>query len=247
MIAAIAALLSLSLALLGALPSRPARGEAPHSRGSGFAVLELFTSQGCSSCPPADALLSALQRDYADAPVFALSFHVDYWNDLGWRDPFSDAAYSARQRRYARALGSRRVYTPQLVINGESQLVGSRSAAVRASIEAALRGGSPARLDLSVRFDGRHLHTRHRARHAPAGSGVTLALVRRTAASEVTRGENRGRTLRHVQVVQELRAEELSGSADWALPRGLSADQVEVVGMVQQRETLAIAAAARAR
>ncbi|SCY12827.1 Protein of unknown function [Nonlabens sp. Hel1_33_55] len=97
---------------------------------NGVNVVELFTSQGCSSCPPADALLAQIKDD---ENVIALSYHVDYWNYLGWKDPYSDKAYSAYQRSYAKELNSG-VYTPQMVVNGSKEFVGSRESTLKSSI-----------------------------------------------------------------------------------------------------------------
>ena len=117
--------LSLVLILLAMLTTQGNAAEKPDA--AGVAVIELFTSQGCSSCPPADRLLSRLASDprYA-GKVIPLSFHVDYWNYIGWTDPFSSADFSQRQRAYAqRAFRSHRVYTPQVVVNGRDECVGS--------------------------------------------------------------------------------------------------------------------------
>src|SRR3954452_5453128 len=94
------------------------------SKGKAFAVIELFTSEGCSSCPPADELVSRLLSENKQN-IYILSFHVDYWNRLGWKDSFSDPAFSARQKQYANYLSLDGVYTPQIVVNGEHQFVGS--------------------------------------------------------------------------------------------------------------------------
>src|SRR5690348_11228611 len=116
---------AVALAVLAAVPFRAA---AP---GNGPVVVELFTSQGCSSCPPADRLLSKLGEDPRFAgKVLPLSFHVDYWNSIGWQDPFSSARWSARQNDYARAFRSDRIYTPQTVVNGTSECVGNDERAV---------------------------------------------------------------------------------------------------------------------
>src|ERR1700744_6104626 len=96
--------------------------------GKGFAVIELFTSEGCSSCPPADALVARVQKESNDKPVYILAFHVDYWNRLGWKDVFSSAEYSERQNQYARWLKLSSVYTPQIVVNGRTEFVGSEEA-----------------------------------------------------------------------------------------------------------------------
>src|ERR1700712_5296387 len=89
----------------------------------GFAVIELFTSEGCSSCPPADAVIAKVEKESADKPIYILAFHVDYWNRLGWKDVFSSAAYSARQNQYAQWLNLSSVYTPQVVVNGRTEFV----------------------------------------------------------------------------------------------------------------------------
>ena len=112
-------------------------------------VVELFTSQGCSSCPPADALLALLDKD---PDVLVLSEHVDYWNHLGWRDPFSSSAHSARQQAYARRFGQDGPYTPQMVVDGRVQFVGSDARRARAAIAAA--GAVAGRARVTVRREG---------------------------------------------------------------------------------------------
>ncbi len=114
-----------------------ARADAPAQRRT--VVVELFSSEGCSSCPPADAVLARLAREQpvAGAEVVALELHVDYWNSLGWADPFSSAAFTDRQRAYADAFGRRGTYTPQLVVDGAAEFVGSNEAGARAAVAAA--------------------------------------------------------------------------------------------------------------
>ena len=104
----------------------------------GFAVVELFTSEGCSSCPPADALVAKVQKESAGKPVYILAYHVDYWNRLGWKDAFSDAAYSARQKQYSHWIKGAEIYTPQAVINGRKEFVGSQEGTLRSTIKADL-------------------------------------------------------------------------------------------------------------
>jgi len=91
----------------------------------GFALVELFTSEGCSSCPPAEELAAEIQKESADRPVYVLAYHVDYWDHQGWKDRYSDPAYSQRQKDYSSWLGTSDIYTPQVVVNGRKQLVGS--------------------------------------------------------------------------------------------------------------------------
>ncbi|MCB0639001.1 MAG: DUF1223 domain-containing protein [Lewinella sp.] len=171
----------------------------------GFALLELFTSQGCSSCPPADALLSELagESQATSSPVYALSFHVDYWNRLGWRDPYSDAAYSDRQRTYAQFLPGGRVYTPQLVVNGHTGLIGSRAREVRSALTEAL--ATPASTGISLETSEQKGSTQILSYHLSGrthGLNLYIALVEGEVHNDVPRGENRGRELHHVQVVR---------------------------------------------
>jgi hypothetical protein len=163
-------------------------------------VAELFTSQGCSSCPPADALLAELA---ARPGVLALSFHVDYWDRLGWKDPFSSAAATERQHRYARVLGLATVYTPQIVVDGRWQTVGSD----RAEVEHALTRARPDHdnVPIALTID----NGKARIMLGPGGDGssgsVLLIGFDRRHVTRVERGENGGRTLAYADVVRGLR------------------------------------------
>ena len=178
---------------------------APHPSISRTVLAELFTSEGCSSCPPADDVLAALDRDLAPHGLITLSFHVDYWNDLGWPDPYSSPLFTARQRTYATAFGERGVYTPQLVIAGREAFVGSDAQRARAAIHAQLDSAKPSvALHLEAK---RESPTSLRVRWStalPRDSRVYLAAVEPSSTTRVPRGENAGRTLRHVQVVRAL-------------------------------------------
>ncbi len=173
-------------------------------------VVELFTSQGCSSCPPADALLARLGREPDLAGrVVPLAFHVDYWNSLGWRDPFSAPAWSQRQSEYAKTLGGGRIYTPQAVIAGHAECVGSDEEALRSQIEAA--GHRPVG-QVSVRRAGESLAI---TAAPPAGEGsiaVMVAIYERDHTTAVPSGENGGRNLQEAFVVRRLDAAFLTSS-----------------------------------
>ncbi|MES2112408.1 MAG: DUF1223 domain-containing protein [Bacteroidota bacterium] len=106
--------------------------------GKGFAVIELFTSEGCSSCPSADALVARVEKEATDKPVYILAYHVDYWNRLGWKDAFTSPEYSARQSQYADWLNLSSVYTPQIVVNGRKEFVGSEEGTLRNAIKSDL-------------------------------------------------------------------------------------------------------------
>jgi hypothetical protein len=167
----------------------------------GPVLVELFTSQGCSSCPPADKVLSQLARAgrVSGRDVVALSFHVDYWDDLGWKDPWSQAAWTERQRAYARRLPAGSSYTPQLVIAGQRHVVGSRGKEARAAIAAA---PPQARVDATLLRKGQVL-TVHAV--APPRAEVWAALWQDGLSTRVVRGENAGATLVNDRVVRVLR------------------------------------------
>jgi hypothetical protein len=193
------------LCLLG-LPLACARADgeprklAPATAAQGPLVLELFTSQGCSSCPPADQVLSKLANtgSLADRPVAPLSFHVDYWNDLGWTDPYSLPAWTERQRQYARAIGDHRVYTPELVVGGAEDVIGSNFAAVTQAVQRAER---PALLAATAAWAKGAVTV---TTTAPADADVWVAVWEDGTTTKVTRGENAGETLASDRVVRRL-------------------------------------------
>jgi hypothetical protein len=157
-----------------------------------LAVLELFTSQGCSSCPPADALLGEL----AQRPeVIALAWHVDYWNDLGWKDPYASRQWTERQKEYARQLKGE-VYTPALVVNGASMVVGSDRRAVAQAMK-----DTPAPMAVSFRRTATGLEAQASA--WPEGASATLVFYDPENATAVAAGENGGRRLKEYRIVRE--------------------------------------------
>lgn len=162
-------------------------------RASPVAVLELFTSQGCSSCPPADAIVEEFN---GREDIVALAYHVDYWDYIGWPDSFADSSYSDLQRAYAASWGKNRIYTPQLVINGKIGVVGSR----RRDVEQAVEDASlSVKLDLDY-YDGM-LEVSIAGNSDLPESTVWVVTYRHQAEVEIGRGENRGRTISYVQIV----------------------------------------------
>lgn len=218
------------------------------SADKGFAVVELFTSEGCSSCPPADEVIAKINKEMKDQPVYILAYHVDYWNRLGWKDVFSSADYSRRQNTYANWFKLSSVYTPQVVVNGQSEFVGSEEGTLRNAISAGLRRTGQANLsltDLKVNHDDATV-----TYHADAAAGNTLvvALVKNDAHTVVKAGENKGRTLSHVQIVtnfQNIPLQATSGEAKLKLPADFSAKQFELIAFVQNNKTGVINAATR--
>ncbi len=194
--------------LLGLSAGSAGRGPAPAAPSPGDVpvIVELFTSEGCSSCPPADALLADLQQhqQVAGARVVALSEHVDYWNELGWKDPFSSARMTQRQTAYGAAEGRQDIYTPQMIVDGTESFVGSdRRAALaaignaakspKATVHLALESQTP--MTLAVTLDGGR---------ASSNATIWLAIVEDDLASQVVGGENAGRVLRHSSVVRSV-------------------------------------------
>ena len=166
---------------------------------TGPLVLELFTSQGCSSCPPADRLLDRLAAKGIDGTELApLSFHVDYWDDLGWPDPYASPAWTERQRQYAVSLRDRSVYTPQLVVGGRAGMVGSNAVSVTSAIARAER---PALLPATATWKEGAVEI---TATAPADADVLVALWEDGTKTAVPRGENAGETLRADRVVRTL-------------------------------------------
>jgi hypothetical protein len=159
-------------------------------------VLELFTSEGCSSCPPAEAIVNEL----AQRPdVLPLSFHVDYWDDQGWRDRYSLARATQRQRMYARTLRRSSVYTPQAIIDGSRDVVGSQRSAVMEAISGPRNG-----VATSVSVGGGTIHIRVAAGSDAAAADVLLVGYLRAAITPIGRGENAGRTLKESNIVLSL-------------------------------------------
>ena len=234
----------LAIAAWQVLPGPAPETDLPVGEAAPVAVVELFTSEGCSSCPPADRLLArvAAEARQSNDPVFTLSFHVDYWNYLGWADPYSDPAFSARQRAYSQALGET-VYTPQMIINGRRAFVGSDAAKARRDLAEALR--QPASVTLAagvspVTAEG-VLLVSYAAPDLPADAVVHLAVVERGLSQRVTQGENTGRTLGHENVVRVF--ETLTapyGKVHLNLPEVLNLANASLIVYAQDVKTMAV-------
>lgn len=218
-------------------------------------VIELFTSQGCSSCPPADRLLGKLARD---PKVIPLSFHVDYWNYIGWTDPFSSKKWSERQQAYALAFRSNRLYTPQLVVAGRTHLNGSDEAGARKRIAEALARPPAGQVTLSVLPAQDRLQVKAGAKLSRTVEGpldLWVVVYETGLVTKVGSGENASATLHNEYVVRRLeKALTLQGGADSAelvlgLDRRWKRENLGVAAFLQDPKTMAIlgAAAARAR
>lgn len=214
--------------------------------GNGFVVAELFTSEGCSSCPPADKLVEKIQSENQGKPIYILAFHVDYWDRQGWKDRFSDPAYTERQRRYADWLRLETVYTPQLVINGQSEFVGSDEHSIVKAITKRLEQSHRTTLMLSASVEGDKLQVNYQA-GGEKNAELVLAMVQRSASSEVKAGENAGKQLSHVQIVRRLVYQDVNNpkSITLHLPSDYAVKGWELIGFIQHKKDGRITAAAR--
>jgi hypothetical protein len=218
-------------------------------------IVELFTSEGCSSCPPADAVLAQLQQTQpiAGAEVIALSEHVDYWNYIGWTDPFSSSAFSARQETYVRAFGQQdSIYTPQMIVDGQTEFNGSAMNKAREAIAKA--AGSP-KADVRIvipetktQKDNQKVRLNVSVKNVPPVNRgdvaeVILAITEDNLSSDVSRGENSGRKLGHTAVVREMRAlgrvdqaaKAFDSETAMTIAKGWKRDDLRAVVFVQER------------
>jgi hypothetical protein len=225
-------------------------------------VVELFTSEGCSSCPPADDVLTRLvaTQPVAGVQIIALGEHVDYWDRLGWRDAFSSATFSQRQSEYAdRVFRSGNIYTPQLVVNGRQELVGSDYRGAVAAISKAAQTGGRLRVSMSIE-SAAQASARLRVSTADGASlkgaaDIWLAVIENDLTTKVARGENGGRTLRHTAVVRSMRhvssiaraSSSWSGDVPFTLGPDWNRARVRVVAFVQDHSSREVLGAAVAR
>lgn len=225
---------------------KKANKPAPQSKAP-FALVELFTSEGCSSCPRAEALLNEITADARKqgTRVFTLAFHVDYWDYLGWRDPYAEKRFTQRQRAYARGFRLRSLYTPQMIVGGRTQFVGSSRWKARRAIRAALKRRPSASVDVkvgAVAKSAKRLSLTYSVQGAPKGAVLNVALVQRGLVSKIAKGENSGRTLRHDNVVRAFQrvtlAKKSAGKLELVLPKGLLASNSSLVAYLQDARTL---------
>ena len=237
--------------------AQPSRHDSPRTP----VLVELFTSEGCSSCPPADALLEKLDRSQPvnGAELIVLSEHVDYWNDIGWKDPYSSHEYSQRQSAYASRFGRGSIYTPQMVIDGHLELVGSDERGAIRAIENETKFAKVSLTLSAVRFESSNKLSMH-VESDPLGpsaaarsAGLFLAIADDSDESQVSRGENAGRTLKHVAVLRSLVAVGTVSKSD-KFSRDVTVSfnnqdrrHLRIVGLIQERPAGRVLGVASAR
>lgn len=215
---------------------------------SAFAVVELFTSEGCSSCPPAEAVVNKLAKDHKTDRVITLAYHVDYWDNLGWKDRFGSKAYSRYQRRYALKFRNKRIYTPQMIVNGQVEFVGSRSQQAKKEIKRALLQTPKVKLGCAWNATSKKLIVETKGLSQDAQ--LRILVIESGLQTQVKAGENNGRSLSHESVVRSMNTlkwgkKDLSDALDVALPKSVNLDQSALVVLLQDTKTFKILAAQR--
>lgn len=202
---------------------------------SGKILLELFTSQGCSSCPPADQLVSSLAQ--ADTNLIVISFHVDYWDRLGWKDMFSNHDYTVRQQQYVQALHVQSSYTPQAVVQGQFEMVGSNQKGILNAVKTA--GAQSGDVDFNVKasVNDRSISVAYQLGKAvSSGYQVNAVLVQNQSSTSIASGENSGRQLLGYHVARSMKSMVLAqtgGDIQLILPDDLKPDNASVVVFIQ--------------
>jgi len=219
------------------------------SEQNGFALVELFTSEGCSSCPPADELVARVQEENAGKPVYILAYHVDYWDFQGWRDVFSNQDFTKRQYQYASWLKTESVYTPQIVVNGKQEFVGSEQTSLKNAINEGLESSASAKLSLDATAGKNKIAVHYQTDQVRKNVILQLALVQKIAQTTVKRGENAGRQLSHVQIVHQLQSQSIqatgAGDAEVSIPVGFDTKNWELIGFLQNKRNGEVLATAK--
>jgi hypothetical protein len=201
------------------------------------AVVELFTSQGCSSCPPADRVIGELAKDPS---IIALSMPIDYWDYLGWKDTLADARFSARQQAYSRVRGDRGVYTPQVIVNGSVHLVGSDRAGIEEAIGDTRKADGVMSVPVSMALAGKEITVSVAASNKSAAAmhgEVWICSIAKEVSIAIGRGENRGREITYHNVVRNLlKVGDWNGSAgSWTVPlENISREGVDAAAVYLQ-------------
>lgn len=214
---------------------------------NGFAVVELFTSEGCSSCPPADELLSKMQKEAQGKNIYLLAFHVDYWDNEQWKDSFSDEKYTKRQEQYSQWMNRSLIYTPQFVVNGSSEFGGDDGRKLYSLVAEGLKNKPINNLQFILNETTDSLIVNYKTKENK-NSNLIIAVVQKVASSTVTGGENNREILNHVQIVRKITEVTLnknSGKMVVEKPQNYNKIEWEVIAFVQDNKNGKITAAAK--
>jgi hypothetical protein len=213
-------------------------------------VIELFTSQGCSSCPDADKnLTEILQRAKREGKeVYGLSFHVDYWNYIGWKDPYSSKEFTARQRKYGEGMNLRSIYTPQMIVNGKDEFVGSNRNESEKKVAQALNQKPTYQIAIkNLKVMNGVLALHYSLDKEPDGEVINIALVEKEVENYVPRGENNGRKLHHDNVVRLFTTKPAKREEEMRIQiPEIDAAKASVVFYIQNKDLLVVGATSKA-
>ena len=215
---------------------------------SGFAIVELFTSEGCSSCPAADAAIIDLSERFSEN-VYFLGYHVDYWDYLGWKDEYSSKSFTKRQEQYANEFKLNSIYTPQVIVNGKTEFVGSDKNKLAQTITDELKNTTTVNIVLNAKPEGTDkIKVTYKISGAHDNEQLNIALIQLMATTQVKRGENHDRELQHINIVRELKTiNATDGSMAFTLPPDLSAKDIKIIAFIQNKNNLSISGAAEAK
>jgi hypothetical protein len=219
------------------------------SLGASPVIVELYTSEGCSSCPPADEAMIELQAEYRklQQPVYFIAFHVDYWNYLGWKDPFSSASYTARQREYGRYFSLNSIYTPQTIINGKLELVGSKKEQIRKYIDKELTKSAVVSLIILPQLseNATSIIIKYTVDGNATGAEIHFMLIEKLATTNVRAGENAGSRLDHINIVKQWQHTscKASGTYEFKLDEKLDPSKFKLVAFIQSNADKSLLAA----
>jgi hypothetical protein len=209
----------------------------------GFILFELFTSQGCSSCPSADKLIEKTiqEAQKSGKKIFVLSYHVDYWDRLGWKDPYSQAQFTKRQYDYADWLNSDNVYTPQIVVNGQEEFVGSDSKKLNMAIDKIQEGITNIRIEFkNVEWKNNEVNFEINLSDLPKNGELNVAVISKTTENYILRGENEGLKLKGanvVRVLQKISSSSLQFKTSLSLPKDMEKQNAQIITFIQDKQT----------
>ena len=218
---------------------------------NGFALIELFTSEGCSSCPPADEAINDIQNEYKNENVVAVGFHVDYWDRLGWKDAFSSPDNTARQEYYSSIFKLSSIYTPEAVVNGKYEFVGSDKNEIVNTVEEQLKSKPSEIINLNVSGNSEgNIEVKFSITgNTSANDQMVLLLVEKAATTNVKRGENRGRIGHHINIVRKMIVTSTfskEGAENFTLPSELKKENAFITAFTQNKKTGAVTGVATA-
>lgn len=239
------AISSLLIISMGLIDKKQKRLQSVFPPSNGFAVLEFFVSEGCRKCPAAGEVMERIVENNTNDHLYVLGYHIDYWDLRGWKDQFADPVFSARQHQYAKWLNNY-VYTPQVVINGKEELLGSDENTIFKLASRELTTPMENLLSLKAVVKKNEIQINYSYSHSNESLDLIVLLVQKNGYSEVKKGQNSGKRLNHVQIVRALKKASLRDETTrLPIPDNIDLEHAEVIGLVQNNQNGEIKSAAR--